>query len=103
MPYVVGVPSSFFSTKRDFRLVIIILITYKKINFLLMYYFINKKFTTITIFIFRFPKDVWIVDLDSNKITPPIVVNREDAIPQLPKSESITLKNSLKSVTINSI
>ncbi|XP_050064071.1 MAP kinase-activating death domain protein isoform X5 [Aphis gossypii] len=63
VPYVVGVPSSFFSTKRDFR----------------------------------FPKDVWIVDLDSNKITPPIVVNREDAIPQLPKSESSTLKNNLKS------
>ncbi|XP_025203393.1 MAP kinase-activating death domain protein-like isoform X3 [Melanaphis sacchari] len=63
VPYVVGVPSSFFSTKRDFR----------------------------------FPKDVWIVDLDSNKITPPIVVNREDAIPQLPKSESTTLKNNLKS------
>ncbi|XP_060856008.1 MAP kinase-activating death domain protein isoform X3 [Metopolophium dirhodum] len=63
VPYVVGVPSSFFLTKRDFR----------------------------------FPKDVWIVDLDSNKITPPIVVNREDAIPQLPKSESLTLKNNLKS------
>ncbi|XP_060847508.1 MAP kinase-activating death domain protein isoform X3 [Rhopalosiphum padi] len=63
VPYVVGVPSSFFSTKRDFR----------------------------------FPKDVWIVDLDSNKITPPIVVNREDAIPQLPKSEASTLKNNLKS------
>ncbi|KAL4104662.1 hypothetical protein QTP88_019944 [Uroleucon formosanum] len=63
VPYVVGVPSSFFLTKRDFR----------------------------------FPKDVWIVDLDSNKITPPIVINREDAIPQLPKSESLTLKNNLKS------
>ncbi|VVC41070.1 Hypothetical protein CINCED_3A012715 [Cinara cedri] len=63
VPYVVGVPSSFFSTKRDFR----------------------------------FPKDVWIIDLDSNKITPPIVITREDAIPQLPKSESITLKNNLKS------
>lgn len=47
---------------------------------------------------FRFPKDVWIVDLDSNKITPPITLNREDAIPQLPKSESIILKNNLKSV-----
>ncbi|XP_025417158.1 MAP kinase-activating death domain protein isoform X2 [Sipha flava] len=63
VPYVVGVPSSFFTTKRNFR----------------------------------FPKDVWIIDLDSNKITPPITVNREDAIPPLPKSESITLKNNLKS------
>lgn len=48
----------------------------------------------------RFPKDVWIVDLDSNKITPPIVVNREDTIPPLPKSESIILKNNLKTVNI---
>lgn len=49
---------------------------------------------------YRFPKDVWIVDLDSNKITPPITINREDAIPQLPKSESIILKNNLKTVII---
>lgn len=63
---------------------------------------INKRvgITINNILCFRFPKDVWIVDLDSNKITPPIVINREDAIPQLPKSESLTLKNNLKSVII---
>ncbi|XP_050426755.1 MAP kinase-activating death domain protein isoform X2 [Adelges cooleyi] len=63
VPYVVGVPCSFFQTKRDFR----------------------------------FPKDVWIVDLDSTKITPPAIPNRDDGpIPQLPKSEAIVLKNNLK-------
>lgn len=41
--------------------------------------------------------------MDSNKVTPPTVVNRDDTIPQLPKSESITLKNNLKSVINNII
>jgi hypothetical protein len=61
---------------------------------------IIKCLTINQILFSRFPKDVWIIDLDSNKITPPITVNREDAIPPLPKSESITLKNNLKSVTL---
>lgn len=43
------------------------------------------------------------MDLDSNKITPPIVVNREDAIPQLPKSEAVTLRNNLKTVNANAV
>ncbi|XP_050526812.1 MAP kinase-activating death domain protein isoform X2 [Daktulosphaira vitifoliae] len=63
VPYVVGVPCSFFQTKKNFK----------------------------------FPKDVWIVDLDSTKITPPTANIREEVtIPEFPSIEANILKNKLK-------
>lgn len=44
---------------------------------------------------FRLPDDIWMVDLDSNKLTPA----RVDAeLPLLPEPEGTILKNHLKQV-----
>ncbi|KDR13172.1 MAP kinase-activating death domain protein, partial [Zootermopsis nevadensis] len=43
---------------------------------------------------FRLPDDIWLVDLDSNKITPPS--GPADDIPNLPEPEGTILKNHLK-------
>ncbi|XP_048511733.1 MAP kinase-activating death domain protein isoform X7 [Athalia rosae] len=43
---------------------------------------------------FRMPDDIWLVDLDSNKITPPSGLF--DALPPLPEPEGTILKNHLK-------
>lgn len=47
---------------------------------------------------FRMPDDIWLVDLDSNKITPPSSLT-EDGLPPLPEPEGTILKNHLKQVT----
>ncbi|KAL0114254.1 hypothetical protein PUN28_011503 [Cardiocondyla obscurior] len=44
---------------------------------------------------FRLPDDIWLVDLDSNKITAPSALN-EDSLPPLPEPEGTILKNHLK-------
>lgn len=46
----------------------------------------------------RLPDDVWLVDLDSNKLTPARVDND---IPALPEPEGTILKNHLKQVWPN--
>ena len=46
---------------------------------------------------FRIPDDIWLVDLDSNKITPPTGVNN-DYLPPLPEPEGSILKNHLSQV-----
>ena len=46
-------------------------------------------------FLERLPDDVWLVDLDSNKLTPARVDNE---IPALPEPEGTILKNHLKQV-----
>ena len=45
----------------------------------------------------RLPDDIWLVDLDSNKITPPSGTAEE--IPNLPEPEGTILKNHLKQVS----
>ncbi|KAL5276579.1 MADD family protein [Megaselia abdita] len=59
-PFVIGVPASFFSLKKNFRL----------------------------------PDDIWVIDLDSTKLTPPSGSSEE--IPPLPEPEGNILKNHLK-------
>lgn len=44
---------------------------------------------------FKLPDDVWLVDLDTNKIIKP---NGADELPQLPEPEGSTLKNHFKLV-----
>jgi len=43
------------------------------------------------------PDDIWLVDLDSNKITAPSTLC-EDSLPPLPEPEGTILKNHLKQV-----
>ncbi|XP_011142134.1 MAP kinase-activating death domain protein isoform X4 [Harpegnathos saltator] len=43
---------------------------------------------------FKMPDDIWLVDLDSNKITAPSGLN--DSLPPLPEPEGTILKNHLK-------
>ncbi|XP_044017173.1 MAP kinase-activating death domain protein isoform X2 [Aphidius gifuensis] len=43
---------------------------------------------------FQMPDDIWLVDLDSNKITPPSGIY--DSLPALPEPEGTILKNHLK-------
>lgn len=50
-------------------------------------------------FIFRLPDDIWLVDLDSNRLTPP--TGSHDDIPLLPEPEGTILKNHLKQVSFN--
>ncbi|XP_041131934.1 MAP kinase-activating death domain protein-like isoform X24 [Polyodon spathula] len=58
-PYIIGVPSSFFLYKSDFRM----------------------------------PDDVWLVDLDTNKVTVP---NNAEFLPVFPEPEASELKKHLK-------
>lgn len=46
---------------------------------------------------FRMPDDVWLVDLDSNRITPPSAMG--DNLPALPEPECSILKNHLSQVS----
>ena len=48
----------------------------------------------------QLPEDVWLVDLDNAKITPPEGLSATADIPQLPEPESKMLKNHLKQVTL---
>lgn len=52
-----------------------------------MYIYIN---------LFRLPDDIWLVDLDSNKLSAPTGSSEE--IPGLPEPEGTILKNHLKQV-----
>lgn len=45
------------------------------------------------------PDDIWLVDLDSNKINPPTGLG--DQLPPLPEPEGTVLKNHLKQVNNN--
>lgn len=45
---------------------------------------------------FRLPDDIWVVDLDSTKLTPP--TGGYDEISPLPEPEGTILKNHLKQV-----
>ncbi|XP_075211719.1 rab3 GDP-GTP exchange factor [Lycorma delicatula] len=49
---------------------------------------------------FRLPDDIWLVDLDSNKISPPS--GTQESLPPLPEPEGTVLKNVLKQV-LNSL
>lgn len=49
------------------------------------------------LYTFRLPDDIWLVDLDSNKLTPPS--GEHEGIPALPEPEGTILKNHLKQVT----
>lgn len=44
----------------------------------------------------RLPDDIWLIDLDSNKLSPPTGIH--DDIPALPEPEGTILKNHLKQV-----
>ena len=44
------------------------------------------------------PDDVWMVDLDSAKVTPPSGRSAENTIPPLPEQEGKVLKSQLKQV-----
>jgi len=46
---------------------------------------------------FRLPDDIWLIDLDSNKITPPS--GSAEDLPGLPEPEGTILKNHLKQVS----
>lgn len=46
----------------------------------------------------RLPDDIWLVDLDSNKLSPPSGMH--DEIPALPEPEGTILKNHLKQVSM---
>lgn len=46
---------------------------------------------------FKMPDDVWLVDLDSNKVTAP--PGSVDQLPPLPEPEGTILKNHLKQVS----
>ncbi|XP_039280575.1 MAP kinase-activating death domain protein isoform X3 [Nilaparvata lugens] len=59
-PFVIGIPASFLSLKKNFRL----------------------------------PDDIWLVDLDSNRITPP--TGFQEDLPPLPEPEGTVLKNVLR-------
>lgn len=48
---------------------------------------------------FQLPDDIWQIDLDSNKLTPPSGCHEE--IPALPEPEGTILKNHLKQVRIS--
>lgn len=48
---------------------------------------------------FKMPDDIWLVDLDSNKITAPNALG-EDNLPPLPEPEGTILKNHLKQVIL---
>lgn len=50
----------------------------------------------ISITIHRLPDDIWVVDLDSNKLTAATGSNEE--VPALPEPEGTILKNHLKQV-----
>ena len=45
--------------------------------------------------LYRLPDDIWMVDLDSNKLTPARV---DSDLPPLPEPEATMLKNHLKQV-----
>lgn len=45
---------------------------------------------------FQLPGDVWLIDLDSGKLT--VASNTNEMIPQLPEPEGTILKNHLKQV-----
>jgi hypothetical protein len=62
-PFIIGIPASFFTHKKQFRL----------------------------------PNDIWLVDLDSNKIWwPP----KAEEMPPFPEPEGTLLKNHLQQVRI---
>ncbi|XP_058858807.1 MAP kinase-activating death domain protein-like isoform X11 [Acipenser ruthenus] len=63
-PYIIGVPSSFFLYKSDFRM----------------------------------PDDVWLVDLDTNKVTVP---NNAEFLPVFPEPEASELKKHLKQCLVS--
>lgn len=48
---------------------------------------------------FRLPDDIWVIDLDSNKLSPP--TGSDEEVPILPEPEGTILKNHLKQVRIN--
>jgi hypothetical protein len=52
-------------------------------------------------FYHRLPDDIWLVDLDANRISGPKSVERDscDFIPSLPEPEASVLRNHLKQVT----
>lgn len=52
-------------------------------------------------FLFRLPDDVWMVDLDSTKLT--CSGASADEIPMLPEPEGTMLKNHLKQVKLISL
>lgn len=63
----------------------------------------NTAFTKICFFSlnidflnFRLPDDIWLIDLDSNKLTPP--TGNDQELPNLPEPEGTILKNHLKQV-----
>jgi len=53
----------------------------------------------------RLPDDVWLVDLDSNRISGPTTAERDscDFVPALPETEAAVLRTHLKHVIINSL
>lgn len=48
--------------------------------------------------LFSLPDDIWVVDLDSTKLSPP--TGGYDEIPPLPEPEGTILKNHLKQASI---
>ncbi|KAK9509198.1 hypothetical protein O3M35_006563 [Rhynocoris fuscipes] len=66
-PYVIGIPASFLLFKKNFR--------------------ISSSL----------PDDVWLIDLDANKITPPS--GKSEEVPPLPEPEGNILKNHLRQTT----
>ncbi len=58
---------------------------------------------SILVLMLRLPDDVWLVDLDANRITGPSTAERDscDFVPALPEPEASVLRNHLKQVDLN--
>lgn len=86
--FVIGVPATFLMYKKNFR--------WGALGMINVFCNISHNFCTCL----RLPDDIWMVDLDSNKLTPA----RVDAeLPVLPEPEGTILKNHLKQVKFNLI
>lgn len=84
-PFVIGIPASFLLYKKNFRY------CHFHLKMFYLYNLNNDQY-------FRIPDDIWLVDLDSNKLSPPTGAAEE--IPPLPEPEGTILKNHLKQVRL---
>lgn len=87
-PFVIGIPASFLMLKKNFRYVLFTNFQYYKYFIQWNYLFSNYHY--------RLPDDIWLIDLDSNKLTPP--TGNDQELPNLPEPEGTILKNHLKQV-----
>lgn len=87
-PFVIGIPASFLMYKKNFKWVFLFRVCMIPIFCITCIFNFNC-------ICFRLPDDIWLVDLDSNKITPS---SNTDDLPPLPEPEGTILKNHLRQV-----